>query len=350
MNQTATVLHPAPAAVPLHETSLVPAQVSQSAALILDSEKMGNMFKLAEIMATGKVTIPPEYRGNPGDCLAVVMQAVQWGMNPFAVAQKTYFVSGKIGYEAQLVNAVIASIAPVKDRIHYEWFGDWTKVVGKFEIKRSEKGEYRVPGWKLADEEGLGVKVWATFRGEDEPRVLELLLAQARTRNSTLWADDPRQQLAYLAVKRWSRLYCPDVTLGVYTPDELDQIEPIDVGSGSTEERPSTGDRLKEAAKGAAAKATKKDEAEAKPATKPATKPGAPTPDEIVAALNKASTPEAVAAALDLARGLPDGEGKEQVRATYQRRVAELKASAAASAPPPAEASNEDPGDDFATD
>lgn len=42
------------------------------------------------------------------------------------------------------------------------------------------------------------------------------------TRNSTLWADDPRQQLAYLAVKRWARLFCPDVILGVYTPDELD--------------------------------------------------------------------------------------------------------------------------------
>ncbi|ENE8833853.1 recombinase RecT, partial [Escherichia coli] len=55
------------------------------------------------------------------------------------------------------------------------------------------------------------------------PRVLELLLAQARTRNSTLWADDPRQQLAYLALKRWARLYCPEVILGVYTRDELDE-------------------------------------------------------------------------------------------------------------------------------
>lgn len=49
------------------------------------------------------------------------------------------------------------------------------------------------------------------------------MLAQARTRNSTLWADDPRQQLAYLAVKRWARLYCPEVILGVYTIDELER-------------------------------------------------------------------------------------------------------------------------------
>ncbi|MNG11552.1 RecT family protein [compost metagenome] len=101
-------------------------------------------------------------------------------------------------------------------------------MIGRFVIKQGDKGEYRQPGWKLADEEGLGVRVWATFRGEDEPRVLELLLAQARTRNSTLWADDPRQQLAYLATKRWSRLYCPDVILGVYSPDELEDVaQPI---------------------------------------------------------------------------------------------------------------------------
>ncbi|HFQ7099962.1 TPA: recombinase RecT, partial [Citrobacter freundii] len=37
-------------------------------------------------------------------------------------------------------------------------------------------------------------------------RELVLMLSQAQVRNSTLWASDPRQQLAYLAVKRWARL------------------------------------------------------------------------------------------------------------------------------------------------
>jgi hypothetical protein len=37
--------------------------------------------------------------------------------------------------------------------------------------------------------------------------------------------ERPRQQLAYLAVKRWARLYCPDVILGVYTADEIDEAK-----------------------------------------------------------------------------------------------------------------------------
>ncbi len=125
---------------------------------------------------------------------------------------------------AQLVNAVVNSMAPTKDRIHFEWFGTWENIVGRFVEKTSTKGnKYIVPGWSLADEKGVGVRAYATLKGESEPRELILMLSQAQVRNSTLWASDPRQQLAYLAVKRWARLYCPDVILGVYTPDELEE-------------------------------------------------------------------------------------------------------------------------------
>lgn len=221
-----------------HERNLhvLPHAATSTSALVLDGDSLDKMMRLAEVMATGRATLPRHFNGNPADCLAVVMQSMQWKMNPFAVAQKTHLVNGVLGYEAQLVNAAITTCAPVLDRLHYEWFGAWEKVIGQFTIKNGDKGEYRVPGWKLDDEKGLGVKVWATFRGEDEPRVLELLLAQARTRNSTLWADDPRQQLAYLATKRWSRLYCPDVILGVYSPDELGETTPVvrDVSPGAT--------------------------------------------------------------------------------------------------------------------
>ncbi|WP_085701937.1 RecT family recombinase [Pseudomonas sp. B15(2017)] len=208
-----------------HEQNMhvLPHAATSTSALVLDGDSLDKMMRLADVMALGRATLPKHFNGNSADCLAVVMQSMQWKMNPFAVAQKTHLVNGVLGYEAQLVNAVITTCAPVVDRLHYEWYGDWEKVIGKFEIRKGDKGEYRVPGWKMADEEGLGVRVWATFRGEAEPRVLELLLAQARTRNSTLWADDPRQQLAYLATKRWSRLYCPDVILGVYSPDELEE-------------------------------------------------------------------------------------------------------------------------------
>lgn len=197
--------------------------------LILNDKSVQQLMAVAELMANSKATIPVHLKGNVGDCFAVAMQALQWGMNPFAVAQKTHVVSGTLGYEAQLVNAAVNTMAPTKDRLHFEWFGPWENVIGKFEEKTNAKGDkYRKLSSTIKDELGCGVKTWATLKGENEPRELSLLLTQARVRNSTLWADDPKQQLAYLAIKRWSRLYCPDVILGVYTPDELQ--EPRDMG------------------------------------------------------------------------------------------------------------------------
>lgn len=199
-------------------------QFTSTTDLVLNFQAMEQMGRLAEMMANGRATVPQHLQGNPADCMAIVMQAAQWRMNPFAVAQKTHVISGTLGYEAQLVNAVVVSSTKVRDSFHYEWFGDWTRVIGNFVTKTSQKGkQYQAPNWTGEDEKGLGVRVWATLKGESEPRVLELLLSQAQVRNSTLWASDPKQQLAYLGVKRWARLYAPDVILGVYSADELEE-------------------------------------------------------------------------------------------------------------------------------
>lgn len=181
--------------------------------IMMNETVMVRIESMAARMATSKITTPKHLQGNEGDCMAIIMQAMQWGMNPYAVAQKTHLVNGTLGYEAQLVNAVITARAPVKERLHFEWYGDWSKVNGKDDKSPT-----------------LGVRVSATLRGENEPRVIDISMAQVGpVRNSPLWTADPRQQIAYLATKRWARLYCPDVILGVYTPDEVIEREELDV-------------------------------------------------------------------------------------------------------------------------
>ncbi|CUR95127.1 RecT family recombinase [Salmonella enterica] len=180
-----------------------------TAAAIFSPEGMNQLVRFAELMADSKATVPAHLAGKPSDCLAVTMQAAQWGMNPFAVAQKTHVVNGTLGYEAQLVNAVVSSSNLLSTRLNYRWEGDWSKVNGKSDKSPS-----------------LTVTVSAVLKGEAEPRELTISMAQAGVRNSPLWEQDPRQQLAYLCVKRWARLHAPDVLLGVYTPDELQETTP----------------------------------------------------------------------------------------------------------------------------
>lgn len=176
---------------------------------VFEPDTLIKLHKIGEMMAAGKSTVPRHLQGNAADCTAVAMQAYQWGMNPFAVAQKTHLVNSVLGYEAQLVVAVLNNRAPITGRLNYRWEGDWSNVNGK-----TDKSEARA------------CIVSATMAGENEPRELRVSMAQVGVRNSPLWVDDPRQQLAYLAAKRWCRLHCPDVLLGVYTPDELQEFIP----------------------------------------------------------------------------------------------------------------------------
>ena len=168
---------------------------ASTASLILDSKKMDSLMRVAELMATSTVTVPDHFQGKPGDCLAIVMQAANWGMNPFVVAQKTALINGKLSYEAQLLNAVVSSQGFIKGRFKYEYKG------------KGNQMECRV-GAVLAGEEAITWGEW-------------LCVAEVKVKNSPLWQTNPKQQLGYLQVKNWARLYTPDAILGVYTQDEL---------------------------------------------------------------------------------------------------------------------------------
>ena len=138
-----------------------------TAAAIFSPEGMDRLVRFATLMADSKATVPQHLAGKPADCLAVTMQAAQWGMNPFAVAQKTHVVNGTLGYEAQLVNAVVSSSNLLATRLNYRWDGDWSKVNGKSDKSPS-----------------LTVTVSAILKGESEPRELTISMAQAGVRNS----------------------------------------------------------------------------------------------------------------------------------------------------------------------
>jgi hypothetical protein len=152
--------------------------------------------RIAEIMCRAKVTIPSHLAGSKADCFAIALQAAAWGISPFVVAQKTHIVKGTLGYEAQLVNAIILGSRLVQGRFSYEWEG-----VGNSRRCRV--------GATIRGENDITWGTWSEF-------------GKQQVRNSSLWTTDPDQQLAYLSVKKWARLYCPDLIAGIYTPDEIE--------------------------------------------------------------------------------------------------------------------------------
>lgn len=164
-------------------------------------ENMSEVLEFAKLMSVAKNAVPPHLRGEPGTCLAVTIQALEWRMSPFAVANKSYEVNGRVAYEAQLIHAVVEARAPLKQR-----------------LRKSYKGE------------GLALQCVVTghFKGEDQPIEYESpKLSEIKVQNSPLWKTDPRQQLWYYSVRAWARANCPDVLLGIYSEDELRESDPL---------------------------------------------------------------------------------------------------------------------------
>ena len=201
------------------------AQSTNSLSMILNAEHMALMFKFAELMACGVATVPKHLQKNPADCLAVVMQATRWGMDPFAVGQKTHIVNGTLGYEAQLVNAVLQATNAIEGEFTYEFKG----VAPAIECR-----------------------VGATPKGAADITWGEWLNANSvTTKNSPLWKTNVKHQMGYLQVKNWARLYKPAALLGVYTADELEVMPPKDITPGRVD-----GDKLGEWLKKAEAATT----------------------------------------------------------------------------------------------
>lgn len=154
------------------------------------------VMEFSKLMAVSGQAVPKHLRGQPGACLAVCVQAMEWKMSPFAVANKSYAVNDRIAYEAQLIQAVIEQRAPIKGRIKGSYEGEGSDRVCVLTVVSAEDGET------------------ITYRS---PKIKDI-----PTKNSPLWRGEPDQQLWYYSTRAMARRHFPDVLLGVYERSEIE--------------------------------------------------------------------------------------------------------------------------------
>jgi len=164
---------------------------------VLSPNSIDEALRLAEFMAKARV-VPDHLRGNPGDCLMVLMQAKQWGMNPVSVAQCSSVVHGRLCFEGKLIAAVLHATGAINGRLRYDYFGE---------------GDQR------------SITVTGCRRGENDELSLSGTVEQWAPKNkgdmNTAWKNQPDDMLAYRGTRQWARRFAPEALLGVYTPDEI---------------------------------------------------------------------------------------------------------------------------------
>ncbi|MDR3488738.1 MAG: hypothetical protein P4M05_28025 [Bradyrhizobium sp.] len=156
---------------------------------------VGEMMEFAKMMSVASGGVRKHLRANPGACLAILTQALEWGLSPFAVANKSYFVNDQIAFESQLIQAVILKRAPIKGRIKFRFEGE---------------GDNRICFASATLKDGTGDVEY------ESPK-----FSKIQPKNSPLWKNDPDQQHCYYSGRALCRRHFPDVLLGIYDLDEV---------------------------------------------------------------------------------------------------------------------------------
>ena len=179
---------------------------------LMDTAMFEHMGRIAKTMAYAPLT-PAHLKGANMDqavanCMMVVNQAYRWGFDPLAVAQCTYVVSGKLGYEGKLIAALINVKAGIKERLSYSY---------SYTAFNGEAGDDKKP-------EDLTITAYGTFEGEDEVKEVSVRVGDVKTENK-MWIRDPKQKLIYNAAIKWARAWCPELILGVQIQDDLEFMQ-----------------------------------------------------------------------------------------------------------------------------
>jgi len=186
---------------------IVDTRYTQDVIPVLDTGKFEHMQRIAMVMAHCKYVpadLIKDEQSAVSNCFLVVNQAVRWGMDPFALAQSSYFVSGKIGFDGKAVAAAVNSDPRLKGRLNYTFEGQG---------------------------DAMKVTVSGTFKDTGETKVITGTVAQWKTAQG-LWGKDPEQALVYRGSRQWARRWMPDRLMGVYSNDELDDMLSRDVPAG----------------------------------------------------------------------------------------------------------------------
>lgn len=178
---------------------------------------VGQMVKQFEIiqrrgqMFAQSTIVPDTYKNNVGNCVIALEMAERMGAVPLMVMQNLYIVHGNPAFSSKFL---IASINASKK------FSPL-----RFEFKGAE-GELE-----------YGCRCYA-YEAHDKQHkeplygdwiTLEMATKEGWTKkNGSKWLSMPNQMLRYRAAAFWQRVYCPEISMGLMTVEEAEDIEEVE--------------------------------------------------------------------------------------------------------------------------
>lgn len=155
-------------------------------------------------------------------CSALIAQAESWDINPMSLANESYSVHGRLGYQGKVLAGIVHKHAKTLiDGLAMLYEGEGDGLVGLcFGHTREPTEEVKKDLQEFVETGNLSTQNRLTLAGCKTYRVTR---REAQSDNA-LWQTDPEQKLYYTAAVRWCRRYTPQILLGAITDEEVDYL------------------------------------------------------------------------------------------------------------------------------
>lgn len=178
---------------------------------LTDSQGFELAQRAAKMLSSSSL-VPKEYQGNIANCVIALNMAHRLGADPIMVMQNLVIVHGRPTWSSQFLISTVNTCGRFS-ALRYEFFG--------------EKGK-----------DSWGCRAYAIEKSTGEKLVgTDITIAMAKDegwygRNGSKWKTMPQQMLMYRAGSWWARAYAPELSMGLHTQEEMQDV--IDVNPDGT--------------------------------------------------------------------------------------------------------------------
>lgn len=193
------------------------------------TQRIGTMFSKSSI-------VPKDYQGNVANCAIAVDMAMHLGkgISPLTVMQQLTIVQGRPTWSAQFLISCINTCGKFST-IRYEEknLGKVGKTgVNKYMYENGKGTQKLVETEEYKDVDNLSCIAYAYDNATGEKlQSIEITIKMAMSegwyaKSGSKWQSMPQQMLRYRAAAFWQRAYAPEVGMGFYTTEEVQDIAP----------------------------------------------------------------------------------------------------------------------------
>lgn len=200
---------------------------------------VGQVFKQFEVqqrmaqMYSASTIVPDIYRGNIGNCVIAIDMSMRMKANPLMVMQNLYIVHGNPSFSSKfLIGTINASGRFTTLRFKKSNIGKVGMVKYKEKVWNATLNKYVqcTKEFDGSDLDNIECIAYATDlnTGEElssDPVSISLAIQEGwYTKDSSKWVTMPMLMLSYRAAAFWQRIYCPEISMGLITKEEYEDI------------------------------------------------------------------------------------------------------------------------------